>query len=226
MRYETLLFDADNTVLDFDKAEEQALRRVFEKFSLRYDAEALNIYRKNNVYQWQLFEQGKIEKSAVLINRFSTTLRDLKIDVAVEKVAVLFEDYLKQGYYVIENAESVLLRLQKTCRLYIVSNGVAKIQSSRMKGSGMDKYFLYRFVSEEVGYPKPSKEYFEYCFKRIPDFNKSTTLIIGDSLSSDIQGGINAQIDTCWYNPKRLGNNTGVKPTYEITDLRELFDIV
>ena len=227
MKYEILLFDADNTVLDFDKSEEQALGRAFADTELQFNQNVLQVYRKNNIYQWQLFEQGKLSKPQVLINRFVETFKDLGLPLdSVETVSNLYEEYLKLGFFVIPHAVEVLEQLQKTCKLYIVSNGVAEIQNSRMKGSGLERYFLARFVSEEVGYPKPQMEYFDYCFKHIDGFDKSKTLIIGDSLTSDIQGGVNACIDTCWFNPWHNVNKSKLQPTYEITDLRQILDIV
>lgn len=228
MKYDVLLFDADNTILDFDKAEEQALRLAFAHCNLHYDEKVLSVYRRNNIKQWHLFEQGIIKnKSEVLISRFVETFKELGLVSNCECAAELYEKYLHNGFYVVYNAEHVLQRLQKlNCRLYLVSNGVLSIQNSRMKGSGMDKYFLRRFVSEEVGYPKPRKEYFEYCFAKIENCDKSKTLIIGDSLTSDIQGGINACIDTCWYNPKHAPNVSPFSATYEIDDLEQLLSIV
>lgn len=228
MKYGILLFDADNTILDFDKAEEQALKQAFAETDLHYDATVLEVYRRNNIKQWQLFERGIIkDKSEVLSSRFVETFMELGLTSSSDATAELYERHLHNGFYVIHNAEYVLQRLQQLkCRLYLVSNGVLSIQNSRMRGSGMDKYFLRRFVSEEVGVPKPQKEYFDYCFSHIDDFNKDKTLIIGDSLTSDIQGGINADIDTCWYNPKHLSNTSGIEPTYIIDNLEQLFDIV
>ena len=227
MKYEILLFDADNTVLDFDKSEEQALERAFAETGLKFTQTVLQVYRKNNIYQWQLFEQGKLTKPQVLINRFVETFKELRLPLDnAEAVGNLYEEYLKLGFFIVPHAVEVLEQLQKTCKLYIVSNGVAEIQNSRMKGSGLEKFFKARFVSEEVGYPKPQIEYFDYCFKHIDSFDKSKTLIIGDSLTSDIQGGVNAGIDTCWFNPWRNDNKSKLTPTYEITDLRELLNIV
>ena len=227
MKYEILLFDADNTVLDFDKSEEQALQRAFSETGLQFNQTVLQVYRRNNIFQWQLFEQGKLTKSQVLINRFVETFKELNLSLEhVEAVSNLYEEYLKLGFFVVPHAVEVLEQLQKSCKLYIVSNGVAQIQNSRMKGSGLEKYFLARFVSEEVGYPKPQKEYFDYCFKHIDGFDKSKTLIIGDSLTSDIQGGVNAGIDTCWFNPWHNVNKSKLIPTYEITDLREILQLV
>lgn len=227
VKYEILLFDADNTILDFDRSEEQALKRAFYEVGLPFDEQVLQIYRKNNMYQWRLFEQGKLSKPQVLINRFVETFKDLDFDIKlVSTVSELYEEYLKLGFFVVPYAEEVLQSLQSKCQMYVVSNGVATIQSSRMKGSGLEKYFIDRFVSEAVGYPKPQIEYFDYCFAHIDGFKKERTLIIGDSLSSDIQGGVNAGIDTCWFNPTHVSNNSQLTPTYEIDDLRQLFDIV
>ena len=227
MKYEILLFDADNTVLDFDKSEEQALQRAFAEVGLQFNQHVLQVYRKNNIYQWQLFEQGKLSKPQVLINRFVETFKELGLlQKGVERVADLYEEYLKLGFFIVPHAVEVLEQLQHTHKLYVVSNGVAQIQNSRMKGSGLEKYFIARFVSEEVGYPKPQVEYFDYCFKHIDGFDRAKTLIIGDSLTSDIQGGVNAAIDTCWFNPWRNVNNSKLVPNYEITDLRQLLDIV
>ena len=133
MKYDILLFDADNTVLDFDKSEEQALKRAFEETGLHFDENALKVYRKNNISQWQLFELGKLTKPQVLINRFVLTFEDLHLPVdKLDRVATLYEEYLKFGFFVVPHAEEVLTELQKKCKLYIVSNGVAEIQNSRM----------------------------------------------------------------------------------------------
>ncbi|MCH5160130.1 MAG: YjjG family noncanonical pyrimidine nucleotidase [Clostridiales bacterium] len=227
MKYEILLFDADNTVLDFDSSEEQALARAFRDVGLKFTPNALKVYRKNNISQWQLFEKGLLTKSQVLINRFILTFEDLHLPSdKLDSVATLYEEYLKLGFFVVPYAEEVLGQLQRNCRLYIVSNGVAEIQNSRMKGSGLEKYFLSRFVSETIGYPKPQIEYFNYCFEHIDSFDRTKTLIIGDSLTSDIQGGVNAGIDTCWFNPAHAPNNSTLTPTYEIDDLRQVLQLV
>lgn len=227
MKYNVLLFDADNTVLDFDKSEEQALQRAFELCGVKYDTDVLTVYRRNNIAQWQRYERGEISRDEVLLNRFLLTLDELAIkNCNVNKLADEYEKYLHFGFYQIEHAREVLEELQKSCDLYVVSNGVLSIQNSRMKGSGLEKYFLRRFISEEIGVPKPNVEFFNRSFAQIPNLKKSSTLIIGDSLTSDVQGGINAGIDTCWYNPNGAKNNTQIVPSYEISDLRQLLEIV
>ena len=227
MKYGILLFDADNTVLDFDKSEEQALKRAFCDMGLEFNQNVLQIYRKNNVAQWQLFEKGQLTKPQVLINRFVNTFADLQLPAELaQRTGDLYEEYLKLGFFVVPYAEEVLDKLQTKCQLYVVSNGVAEIQNSRMKGSGLEKYFRARFVSETVGYPKPKIEYFNYCFAHVDGFDKNKTLIIGDSLTSDIQGGVNAGIDTCWFNSTHAPNKSQLTPTYEIDDLRQILDII
>ncbi len=227
MKYDTLLFDIDNTVLDFDKSEEQALRLAFRDTGLEFSQNALNVYRRNNIAQWRLFESGIITKSQVLVNRFTETFKELDLpDALVVEMSDLYERYLMSGFFVVPHAEEVLQQIRKDRRLYAVSNGVVQIQNSRMKGSGLEKYFDARFVSEEVGFPKPQKQYFDYCFEHIGIKDMSRVLIVGDSLTSDIRGGINAGIDTCWFNPSHSVNDTENVPTYEIDDLRQLLTIV
>ena len=227
MKYDIILFDADNTILDFDKAEHQALCRAFGEHGVVVDDNLVKIYRKNNIALWQQLEKGLVTKDYVLNNRFVNTAEELGLNCDILTVSRKYEEYLHEGFYVIDGAKEVLQGLiDKGATLYLVTNGVLTIQNARLKGSGVGKYFTARFVSEEVGFPKPHIEYFNHCFERIDNFDKSKTLIVGDSLTSDIQGGINAGIDSCWYNPKHDLNTRGIVPTYEIDDLDKLFEIV
>ena len=227
MKYEILLFDADNTILDFDKAEEYALKKAFAENNLPFNQTVLEVYRKNNIREWQRYERGEITRDEVLLNRFLSTFDELKMSANAQALGDLYEKELHLGFYKVPYAEEVLATLNtQGYRLYIVSNGVLSIQNSRMRGSGLDKYFIKRFISQEIGYPKPNVEFFRRSFLQIDNFDQHKTLIIGDSLTGDIQGGINAQIDTCWFNPHKVVNTTGIIPTYEIDDLRLLLDIV
>lgn len=231
MKYSIILFDADNTVLDFDAAEQQALKMALEFNDLTYSEDVLKVYRKINVNEWQRYERGEISREEVLLNRFVITAKEVAIpDVTlnhIRKISDDYEKYLHFGYDIIPHAEEVLDKLKSNgYRLYIVSNGVLSIQNSRMQGSGLEKYFEKRFVSEVIGFPKPNSEFFKRVFAQISDFHIVETLIVGDSLSGDIQGGVNVGIDTCWFNPHGVSNSAGIKPTYEITDLRELLKIV
>ncbi len=227
MKYNTILFDADNTILDFDKAEHQALCRAFASCNIVVDDRLVEVYQKNNVALWELLEKGLVSKQYVLDNRFVNTAKELDLQCDIIAVSRLYERYLHEGYYVIDGAKEVLQKLlDMGARLYLVTNGVLSIQNSRLAGSGISKYFTARFISEEVGYPKPNIEFFNVVFSQISNLDKSKTIIVGDSLTSDIRGGINAQIDSCWYNPKNHRNNRGIIPTYQIDDLQQILDIV
>lgn len=228
MKYSVILFDADNTVLDFNRSEEQALEMAFAECGLAYPENFLSVYREINIGQWQKYERGEISRDEVLISRFTLTEQALNFHFDdVQKFADLYEKFLHLGYFIVPHAEETLCKLRDAdCRLYVVSNGVLSIQNSRMKGSGLEKYFQKRFISEEIGYPKPHKEFFDCVFAQIENFCKSQTLIVGDSLSSDIRGGVNVGLDTCYFNPNHAENNTELVPTFEISDLRQLFEIV
>lgn len=230
MKYKFLLFDADNTVLDFDKAEENALYNAFAKYGLPYDQHVLTTYKRNNLYMWQQLELGLADKPTVRDKRFRMTFDELGLDVSDEQLVEIsrcYEDGLHHGFAVIDHAEEVLQQLiDDGHTLILVSNGFLSVQVARMKGSGMGKYFPIRFISEQVGYSKPQKEFFDYAFDNIDGFEPSQAIIIGDSLTSDIQGGVNAGIATCWYNPNHAENTRGVRVDYEISDLRQLYEIV
>ena len=227
MKYEFLLFDADNTILDFDKSEELALRLALENASVKFDENVLTVYKRNNIACWEKLERGEMTKDQVLVERFLLTAKELGWKIDVDKVAVDYENELKNGFYVVPHSREVLAEaVKRGHKLYLVSNGVLAIQNSRMAGSDMNKYFIKRFISEEVGCPKPQVEFFAKSFSQIDGFEKQNTLIIGDSLTSDIKGGNNAGIATCWFNPSHKTNRTDARVDYEIDDLRSLFDII
>ena len=224
-KYKYLLFDVDGTLLDFDKAEQQALKNTFQNHHILLTDELLQRYETINKQLWKDFEKGLIDKKTVVYTRFVQLFKEFDID----EDGIAFEDdyqeTLGKGYFVLPHAREVLEKLSLKYPLYVVTNGVSKIQHSRLKGTHIDQYFQDIFVSEDIGYQKPTKEYFDYCFEKIENIDKEHTLIIGDSLSSDMQGGINVGIDTCWFNPHHLKKPQDMDITYEIHDLRELLEL-
>lgn len=223
-KYKTLLFDSDDTLLDFKKAEAKALCAAMEFCGLTFTEKLCKIYSEANKVYWKAFEKGEIEKKEIYVGRFELFLKNIRINYPASKLASQYEEFLKKQYDMIEGAELTCTALQGEYDMYIVSNGNINVQLSRLEGSGLRPFFKDVFVSEKVGYQKPKKEFFNYVFSSIGIKDKSEVLIIGDSISSDINGGINAGIDTCLF--LREPNNTGVTPTYTVKNHKELRELL
>lgn len=225
-KYKTLLFDADETLLDFNSAQYDALTKLFLSHGFEINDAIREQYHILNTSLWKAYERGEIKREEILNTRFTKLFQTLghSVDgIAFEKE---YHKELNKGHKLIPGAIELLDQLKATHDLYIVTNGVADTQYKRLTASSLLPYFKEIFVSEVTGYQKPQIEFFQYVFERIPNFNPSETIIIGDSLSSDMQGGINAGIDTCWYNRAGITNSLELPITYEIQELRDLIPIV
>lgn len=222
MPYRTLLFDLDDTLLDFKAAEHHALLQLLNDQRVEPTWERIEEYKRINQGLWGLYEQGKLERSILLAKRFEDFFTLFGKTVDGHKMDQQFRAHLEEGRFLIEGSQELLEELQATHDLYAVTNGVAKTQRRRLQDSGLLPYFKGVFISEDTGYQKPMRGYFDYVFERIPAFEPEQALIIGDSLSSDITGGHMAGIDSCWFNPEKLDNPLTVEPTYEIAHLSEL----
>ncbi|ASB91305.1 YjjG family noncanonical pyrimidine nucleotidase [Bacillus sonorensis] len=224
--YRTLFFDVDDTLLDFQAAESLALRLLFEEQNIPLTQEIEADYKRMNQGLWRAFEEGKIDRDEVVNTRFSLLFKKYGRTVDGALLEKKYRGYLEEGHQLIDGALELITRLQRRYDLYIVTNGVSKTQYKRLRDSGLYPLFKGIFVSEDTGYQKPMKEYFDYVFARIPHFSKEAGLIIGDSLTADIKGGGIAGLDTCWLNPGMKPNDTGIVPTYQIQKLDELYHIL
>lgn len=217
---EFLFLDLDDTILDFQKAERLALAKTLESFGLPPTDTVLARYHEINREHWERLERKELTRQQVLVGRFAALFGEMGLSAQAEQVARAYEENLSQGHYFLPGAEEALQSLSKKYKLYLASNGTARVQAGRLKSAGIIPYFQEIFVSEEMGYNKPDPAYFDACFARIPGFRKDRAMMVGDSLTSDILGGIQAGIATCWVNPH---HKTGeIHPDYEIESITQL----
>lgn len=217
-----VFLDVDNTILDFSKAEYTAVKATFEQFNIRNDDEIIKRYSQINTKYWELLEKGMITRDEVLSERFNEVLKEFGYPENGFELQKVYEERLRIGHWFMNGAEELLETLDGKYRLFLASNGTAKVQESRLDSSGIRHYFEGVFISEYIGAEKPSKDFFETAFESIPNFSKSSSVIVGDSLSSDILGGINAGIKTCWFNFSRKIPRDDIIPDYTIYELSEL----
>ena len=217
-----VLFDLDDTLFDFHKAEKIALTKTLVHFGIDPTEETLALYSTINAAHWKRLELGEISREEVKVGRYRELFKTIGVECDPVKATAYYESMLAIGHYFMPGAPELLEELYRKYRLYIVSNGTAKVQEGRIGSSGIAKYMDGIFISQILGANKPDKQFFDTCFAEIPDFSLSETVIIGDSLSSDIKGGINAGITTVWFIPKGIENDNDIKPDYTIKELSEV----
>lgn len=225
MRYTALFFDLDNTLLNFSLSEYNAIRAVLKMHNIAPTDETAALYSAVNRKFWEAFERGDIKREEIFEGRFKELTKKLGVSADIEKMSSDYFDCLAAGHDVIPGAADILAWIKSLgIRIYATTNGVARTQHRRIKESGLEKFFNGVFISEEIGAQKPAPEYFEYVIAHIPPTDRKNILVIGDSQSSDILGGISCGLDTCWYNPQSADGKYAVN--YEIKALSELKGIL
>ena len=217
-----IMFDLDDTILDFHTAERHALKTAFDELGIAAEEELLSRYSEINTWCWQQLELGKMTREEVLVSRFEKLFHVKGIDCDARTAQDRYEGFLESGHFFVSGAPELLEELYPCYDLYLVSNGNTVTQASRLKSAGIVPYFKGIFISEQIGVNKPAREFFEACFAAIPDFRREDAVIIGDSLTSDIRGGINAGIKTCWFNPAHKPERDDIKADYIFHALSEL----
>lgn len=225
--FTTIFWDVDGTLLDFDYSQEMALKQCLRSVNVNLTEEILERYCEINERCWKMLELNQLTKSELVTKRFTLLFDELGIThVDAERFGKDYLQALGNVYEFKDDSLTICKALRTKVKQYVVTNGVSSVQRSKLKLSGLAETMDGLFISEEVGAPKPQKEFFDYCLEHVEEKDRSKILIVGDSLSSDMKGGAEAGIKTCWYRPDGAANATDLVPDYEISDLHFIYDIL
>lgn len=223
MKYTTLLFDLDDTLLDFGKAEDNAITLLLEKYGLPASEENKRLYSGINQSKWDALAKGEITRKELFATRFPDYFAALGVDIDGDTANAEYISLLGQGHFLLDGALETCRQLSERYSMYIITNGAKKAQEGRLNGSPLMQYFDGVFISEEIGFDKPKKEYFDFVYSHIPEKDKSKTLVIGDSLASDIAGAVGYGVDCCWVN---RGEEKPTKANYTVKKVADLLLIL
>ena len=225
-KYDWLLFDADNTLWNFSKSEVYALEKSFADEKIPYQKSYLKTYHVENKKCWDAFERGDLTQDRLRTLRMEKFFQVLEMDFDPVKFSELYHHNLSITDFMIDGAYELLDRLKGHFKMALVTNGLKEVQRGRIETTKIGDYFETIVISDEIGVSKPHAGFFDYTFEQINHPPKSSALMIGDSLNSDIYGGNSYGLDTCWYNPKRKYYNESTKPTFIINKLEQLLAII
>lgn len=227
MSYEWVLLDADGTLFDYDQAERYALERTLADFDLSFDEATIADYRRINSALWLDFEAGNVEADRLKVLRFERLLAAMNagvVDPAAFSTAYL--NHLGECAALVDGAARVVRALHARARLAMITNGLKEVQRSRLAKSRLEPFFEAVIISDEIGVAKPDPGIFDVAFLRMGEPDRSEVLIVGDSLTSDMKGGVDYGIDTCWFNPGHAARDPQIETSYEIDTLKDLLAIV
>ena len=227
-RFDTILWDVDGTLLDFAAAEEAAIRSLFADFGLGVCTDAmLARYSEINRNYWRALERGEMTKPEILTRRFEDFFAAEGLSgPSPAEFNAAYQTRLGDTIVYCDGSDKLVASLRGKVRQYAVSNGTVAAQTRKLARSGFDSLMDGIFLSERIGYEKPAKEFFDAVFREIGEERRAGSIIVGDSLTSDIAGANRAGIKSCWYNPRGAENGTNAKPDFEIKDLREILEIL
>jgi 2-haloacid dehalogenase len=214
-----LFLDLDDTILDFRRSEDFALRKTLTELNIAPTDEMVSLYSRINDACWKKLERGEMTREQVLTGRFALFFEEIGVAGDPEDTWDRYRENIASTGFLLDGAIDLLEELRQTYDLYAASNGTATIQDRRIANAGIAPYFKEIFISQRVGYNKPDKRFFDLCFEKIPNFDKSRAVMVGDSLTSDIKGGKNAGLTTVWYNAHNKRADGDIVPDYEVTSL-------
>lgn len=226
LSYKWLLFDADGTLFDYDKAEAAALEQTFAYFELGFEPGYRQLYRQINHQLWLEFEAGTVSAEVLRLRRFERLLAGKAAHINPQAFSERYLLSLAAGTDLIEGALEVVQALHPHYQLALITNGFKAVQRPRLAQSALRDYFPVVVISEEVGAAKPDPAIFQAAFEQMDNPSRAEVLLIGDSLTSDIQGGHNYGLDTCWFNPGSAPSHLDMASTYEITHLTDLIPML
>ena len=224
MKIKALLFDADQTLFNFKKAEEVAFHKTMQEASLLDSDELYQRYSQINDAMWKKLERNEIGKTELRVERFRLYFEETKQIANQQHISTIFTDHLSLQGILFEDAIPLVSRCALKVNCYIASNGIGYVQRTRFAASNLQPYIKDLFISEELKAEKPSVDFFKPIFEKL-NAEPHEVAIVGDSLTADIQGGFNAGCITVWFNPEQVENHTKIKPDYEITQLQEVYDL-
>ncbi|MGL1893580.1 MAG: YjjG family noncanonical pyrimidine nucleotidase [Spirochaetaceae bacterium] len=225
--YKLILLDADNTIFDYDRAEEYALFESFKKYGITGDyVKIRETYRGINSKLWKMLEDKLITKVKLKSERFSQLFEVYGYDIDPVSFSGYYLLKLGEGNFLLDGAVELCRYLANKYKVVILTNGIQSVQESRINSSEISQYIDDIVTSDEVGVNKPDKHIFQWTFDKLGYTDKDSTIIIGDSLTSDIKGGLNFGIDTCWFNFDQIENQTDIIPKYKIDKLSELYELL
>ena len=222
-KIKAILYDVDGTLLDFETQEEVALSYCFKKYNLdELSEEKLELYKRINLGYWEMFEKNLITKEKLVVKRFEDYLEALGVKLNAEEVNDIYFSKLGDTIVFKDNSYELVKSLKGKIKQYVVTNGAIRVQKTKLAKSGFDKLMDDVFISDEVGYQKPRKEFFDAIKNRLGDIANDEILIVGDSLTSDMKLADNCNLISCFYNPKKKDYKVDFKIDYEISDLNEV----
>lgn len=224
MKYTTLLLDLDETLFDFSKSEKFAIDKLMEKYNIPVTEENRRLYSKINDEKWKKLERGEVTRAELGKERFDDFFTALGVVADAVEANRSYMIFLSQASFILDGALETCRTLSEKYSLYLITNGASVVQHGRLGGSPIMKYIKEAFISEDLGFNKPQKEYFDYVLEHIEEKDRTKILVVGDSLSSDIAGAINSGLDSCWVNRKKADVDSGA--TYTIGYVTELTKIL
>ena len=226
MPYSWLIFDADGTLFDYDRAETAAFRRTFEQGGHPFHDEYSNVYREVNSQIWREFERGEITADALRVERFARLFARLDLPIDAAGFSASYLHNLGQQADLIDGAAEIVQTLSHRYQMIVLTNGLRDVQKARMAGCGLQSFFAAVVISDEVGVAKPDPRIFDIAFARMGNPRRDQVLMIGDGLSSDIRGAVNYGIDACWFNPAGAAQPDGLPIRYEVARLSDLLPLL